>query len=148
MPVRTLRSAAVAAAIVLLATVVARPAPAGAGAAPTGATAMVVAELHLLDLECLDKNDDWGSDEPYIRVNGVRVWGRGNFDNRDIFLINLRFAFDEVVTVEVWEDDGGLTGGDDHMATWQIFAAEAGSGVHKVRTQRTFGHYDLRYAVY
>jgi hypothetical protein len=146
-------STSITAAIVLLTALVA-PSPAAAGAAPTagadpvGVAAMVVAELHLLDLECMDKNDDWGSDEPYITVNGQRVWQRGNFDNRDLELIDLRFPFDEVVTVEVWEDDGGWTGSDDRMASWQFTAAEAGTGVHKVRTPWTFGHYDLRYVVY
>ena len=148
MPVRTVRSAAAAAAIVLLATLTGSPPAAGAAPPRTaGAAAMVVAELHLLDLECRDKNDDWGSDEPYITVNGQPVWHTGNFDNRDIELINLRFAFDDVVTVEVWEDDGGWTGSDDRMGSFQFTAAEAGTGVHKVRTQWTAGHYDLRYAV-
>jgi len=144
--VRTVWSASIAVALALLAAL-AGPAPGYAGPGPAPSTAMVVVELHLLDLECRDKNDDWGSDEPYITVNGQPVWRTGNFDNRDIELINLRFAFDDVVTVEVWEDDGGWTGSDDRMGSFQFTAAEAGTGVHKVRTQWTAGHYDLRYAV-
>jgi hypothetical protein len=146
---RTVRSVSLAAALALLVTLVA-PSPAAAGpAAAPGVAAMVVAELHLLDLECIDENDDgwWGSDEPFIVVNGQRVWDAENFDLRDIELIHIRIPFDELVTVEMWEDDGGLRAGDDHMASWYVFAAEVGSGVHKVRTQRTYGTYDLRYEV-
>jgi hypothetical protein len=33
------------------------------------------------------------------------------------------------------------------MGSFQFTAAEAGTGVHKVRTQWTAGHYDLRYVV-
>jgi hypothetical protein len=124
-------------------------APTPAAAAPPRAAAMMVAQLHLLDLECLDENDEgwWTSDEPYINVNGQRVWSAGNVDRYEVLLVNLRFDFDEMVTVELWEDDGGLTGKDDLMGRWFIFAGEVGSGVHKVRSQYSFGTYNLRYEV-
>ena len=148
-------STTVAAAIVLA--LLAGPSPVAAGAVPpsgaasnSAVAAMVVAELHLLDLECLRENDDgtwWGSDEVYITLNGQRVWERGGVDRNDVILIDLRLAFDDLITVQLWEDDGGLRGGDDHMATWYVFAAEVGSGVHKVRSQYTAGSYDLRYEV-
>lgn len=117
-------------------------APAAAG---TGTQA--VAQLHLLDLKCRAENDSFGSDEPYIVVNGQRVWTGSNVDRNDVELVNLRFNFDEVVTVELWEDDGGLSGGDDHMGTWHIFAAELGGGITTVKSQYTVGVYDLRYEV-
>jgi hypothetical protein len=116
-------------------------------AAATGGGVQVVAQLHLLDLECLAENDGFGSDEPYININGQRVWSRGNVDRGDIELVNLRFDFDEVVTVELWEDDGGLSGRDDLMGRWFFFASEAGGGITKVRSQFTTGLYDLRYEV-
>jgi hypothetical protein len=155
MPVRTaarLRPTRVgAAALLVLLTALAAPAPAAAAPTPTtGAASMVVAQLHLLDLQCLAENDDgtwWGSDEVYITVNGQRVWERGSVDRGDNLLVNYYYTFDELVTVQLWEDDGGLRGGDDHMATWYVFAVELGSGVHKVRSQYTAGSYDLRYEV-
>ncbi len=107
----------------------------------------VVAQLHLLDLESTDQEDDYGSDEAYLTVNGQKVWETDNFDPRDIRLVDFRFNFDEVVTVEAWEDDGGLTGGDDHMGTWYMWAAETGQGVKTVQTQEQAGTWKLRYEV-
>lgn len=122
-------------------------APASAASASDDPETQVVAQLHLLDLKCLFENDSFGSDEAYININGQRVWARGNVDAGDIELVNLRFNFDEVITVELWEDDGGLTGGDDHMATWHIFASENGLGILTVPSQFSAGRYELRYEV-
>ncbi|HZM82737.1 MAG TPA: hypothetical protein VFC19_44035 [Candidatus Limnocylindrales bacterium] len=118
-----------------------------AAAAADGPGIQTVAKLHLLDLKCLAENDSFGSDEPYININGQRVWSRGNVDRGDIELVDYRYDFDEVVTVELWEDDGGLTGGDDLMGRWFIFSGELGSGFHTLRSQYTAGLYDLRYEV-
>ena len=129
---------------VLLSSVVslARPTPAAADS-----HVQVVAQLHLLDLKCRAENDSFGSDEPYINVDGQRVWSRNNVDRGDIELVNLRFDFDEAITVELWEDDGGLTGGDDLMGRWFMFAAESGNGITTVTSQYTAGWYELRYEV-
>ncbi len=121
---------------------------ANAPAARADSTIQVAATLHLFDLECGDKDDDWGSDEPYININGQRVWEAGNFDNNDIEFLDLRFGFNDTINVQIWEDDGGLTGGDDKMAEWTITAAEIGTGLVRVQTtENQAGWYFLRYAV-
>jgi len=118
---------------------------------PTPAAAdsgvQVVAQLHQLDLSCRAENDSFGSDEVYININGQRVWSRNNVDRNDIELVNYRFDFDDNVTVELWEDDGGVTGKDDLMGRWFFYAAEAGGGITTVESQYTAGKYDLRYEV-
>lgn len=82
-------------------------------------------------------------------VNGVRVWSGSNVDNGDTEWIDFWTTFDEVIQVELWEDDGGLTGGDDRIATWYIFASEAGLGVQTVHSpwEMRPALYDLRYEV-
>lgn len=122
----------------------AAPAPA---VADGGAGTQVVAQLHLLDLKCRAENDSFGSDEPYININGQRVWARGNVDRGDVELVNLRFDFDDAIAIDLWEDDGGLSGGDDLMGQWFAFAAENGTGIITLKNQFTTGWYELRYEV-
>lgn len=137
---RILRFAGVAA----LAVAMAFAAPPAAGASPGVQTVT----LHIIDLKCLFQNDAFGSDEPYINVNGARVWARGNVDDGETVSVEYWTGFDDVIQIDLWEDDGGLTGKDDHMATWFIFASEIGTGIHKVQSpwENPF-LYDMRYEV-
>jgi hypothetical protein len=87
------------------------------------------AQLHIFDVNCAQQNDEVFSDEPYLVVNGSRVWSGENVDDGDVEPVNLWFTFDDVITVELWEDDGGWTGEDDRMAVWHFWASEAGTGI-------------------
>jgi hypothetical protein len=130
--------------------VVTGPASAQAAAAPAqaaAATALTSAQLHIVSIRCYGQNDTWGSDEPYFLVNGVRVWERGNVNYLQTVSVDVYVPFEDVVTLEMWEDDGGLTGRDDLMARWFMFTGEAGSGVHGVWTQYGGGSYIMYYEV-
>lgn len=122
---------------------------AGVSPAVAGPRARVAATLHVIDTTCRWQNDSFGSDEPYLRVNGVRVWSGSNVDDGDREPVEFWIGFDEVVQVELWEDDGGLTGEDDRIATWYVFAGEAGTGVKTVQSpwETRPALYDLRYEV-
>jgi hypothetical protein len=119
------------------------PAPAQAARA----SALASAQLHIIRIVCYGQNDTWGSDEPYFRVNGVRVWGRGNVNYLNNIMVDVYVPFEDVATTEMWEDDGGLTGRDDLMARWFMFTGEAGSGVQSVWTQYSAGSYIVYYEV-
>jgi hypothetical protein len=139
----------VLAAAALLAGVPSPVAAAPTAGAPAAPTARAAVQLHVIDTTCQWQNDTFGSDEPYLLVNGVRVWSGTNVDYDDVESIEFTTGFDEVVELQLWEDDGGITGGDDHIATWYIFASEAGTGVHTVQSpwENRPGLYDLRYEV-
>jgi hypothetical protein len=139
--------AAMLAAIVLIVTFTWN-ATANVATAASGGT-QAVAQLRLLDLACSGENDWAGSDEPYITVNGQRVWSASNVNRGDTELVDLRFDFDSSITVALREDDGGLAGGDDFMGSWTVTADQAGTGVRTVHsfTWITAGNYALRYEV-
>jgi len=105
--------------------------------------------LHIINLKCLFQNDTFGSDEPYLVVNGARIWSGSNVDDGDTESIEYWTGFDGVIQIDLWEDDGGLTGRDDHMAVWFIFDSEIGTGVHKVQSPWGVGPalYDMWYEV-
>jgi len=116
-----------------------------AGAAPTIQTV----QLHIVNIECLFQNDTFGSDEPYLLVNRARVWTGSNVDYGDVESVEYRSGFDDVITIELWEDDGGLAGKDDHIATWFIYDSEIGTGVHTVQSpwDSGAGLYEMTYEV-
>jgi hypothetical protein len=121
---------------------------AGPAAAATDNQTQVVAQLHLMSVLCLGEDDVIGSDEPYLTINGQRVWSAQNVDGGDHELVNLRFDFDESVTVVLWEDDGGLAGGDDVLLRLTISASQAGTGIQEAATSPLgAGSYRLYYEV-
>ncbi len=119
------------------------PAPAQA----KGENLTVPATLHIIYIRCNEQDDQWGSDEPYITINGQRVWEAGNVDALDYVNVEINVPFDDQVNVQLWEDDGGLSGGDDLMGNWYMWAGEAGSGQHTVDSQYTSGWYWFHYEV-
>lgn len=129
---------ALAAALVIVA-------PSPAAAAP----AVQTVQLHIVNIECLFQNDTFGSDEPYLLVNGARVWSGSNVDDGDVARVDYQSGFDDVIQIDLWEDDGGLSGRDDHIATWFIFDSEVGTGTHTVQSpwDSGAGLYDLTYEV-
>jgi hypothetical protein len=115
--------------------------------AATGAQQQAAGQLHLLDLICEFENDGFGSDEPYITINDVRVWSGSNVDRGDVEFLDLRFDFSDSIHVELWEDDGGVTGSDDLEGDWWVSAVDVGTGIHTLQDQFGGGSYKLRYEV-
>jgi len=138
---RALRLAALG--VLAAALMIVAPLPAAAG------PAVQTVQLHIINVECLFQNDPFGSDEPYLLVNGARVWSGSNVDDGDVERVDYWTGFDDVIRVELWEDDGGLSGRDDHIDTWFIFDSEVGTGTHTV--QSPFGSgaglYEMTYEV-
>jgi len=120
-----------------------------AASAPSTAarSALTTATLHIIRIKCYGQNDTWGSDEPYFAVNGDRVWERDNVDYLDTVQVDVYVPFTDVVTVEMWEDDGGLTGRDDLMARWFTFSGETSIGVQSRWTTMGGGSYIVYYEV-
>jgi hypothetical protein len=64
-------------------------------------------------ITCIKPNES--SDEIFLKVNGERVWGGDN--GRDIspgttIEVGYSFTYGNSVTIELWEDDTPLSGGD------------------------------------
>jgi hypothetical protein len=131
----------------LATTLLAVPAQARVPAQAQAQSAMVSVRLHIIRITCYGKNDTWGSDEPYFNVNGTRVWRQGNVDYLETVQVDVYTPFDDVATVEMWEDDGGLTGQDDLMGRWFMFSGEVTSGVQSVWTSWSGGRYVVYYEV-
>ncbi len=106
-------------------------------------------KLHLLAIKCLDTQDWRGEDETYIKVDHRRVW-RGNMrKGQEVSLENAvpGIAFRSRAQVDLYDEDPGFLGSDDHLGRTYVPNAFAGK---KARKQAFFGagaHYELTYKV-
>lgn len=133
---RTARALIVAAALATAALpAVAVAAPIGlvtaAGAAQVAATTVVLG-----DLECIE-TEDWGADgdEPYIKVNGVRVWtAADSVDNGGKLAVNIKANVGD--TVSLYDDDS--PDADDLLGS-DVIEADRGTLVF----QNDGAHYTL-----
>ncbi len=121
--------------------------PVQAGAPAKSEPVLQAARLHIVKIHCIDRNDFVGSDEPYINLNGQRLWSGSNVDIGDEESVELWYDFNDLVTMTLMEDDGGAAGDDDKMGEWYVFSGEAGSGVKFVYSQWTDGYYSVWYEV-
>jgi hypothetical protein len=72
-------------------------------------------------IRCNDQNDIGGDDEIYITIDGLgRVWSMNGVDEEEWIRIDRSWPFEGSITVHIMEDDGGLTGEDDHIGAWTI----------------------------
>lgn len=107
------------------------------------------AYLHLFWLESLLTGADSASDDdPYINVNGTRLWGEGDFSGRQSVYINRGIGFTGSATVALydadWPDD------DDLIGRFTVSETETTS-FNQFRMKRLSGAgsvYNLYYKVY
>lgn len=86
-----------------------------------------MARLKLLDLRCM-KSQESGGDEPYLVVNGDKVWKSDEMNSGD--MVSLRsldlIEFEGNIKIELMEKDSGIFNKDDKMGSCVV--RESGLG--------------------
>ena len=104
--------------------------------------------LHLISIDCDDKDDTIGSDELYLKVNGNQVWSGDGFvkgTSRSLASVAAQ-PFLTSVDMELWEADAAPSP-DDYLGTYTARAAEAGTGPHTASFRRQGALYRVVYRV-
>jgi hypothetical protein len=70
------------------------------GATAHSARAAAAATVTLHTLHCQTTEDDWGSDDVYIKVNGVKVWtAQDSINDGESLEVNLKVKVGDVITL-------------------------------------------------
>ena len=101
--------------------------------------------LHLRSLLCRETDDPIGADEPYIEVNGDRVWGPGKIEKGGTCSVDVSLEFG--ARAEVWIREHDAVGADDNIGHFHVFPDEAGKGPQEAHLNGEFGRYSLSYEV-
>lgn len=101
--------------------------------------------LRLKTLTCYETEDNWGSDDAYIKVNGETVWGPVKINDNQDRTVNKDISFTNKTTIELWEKDD--LDPDDHLGTHVAWASEAGKGEQDARFNQDDSNYRLIYEV-
>lgn len=78
--------------------------------------------LTLHKIKCVKANMDTpaslNSDDVYIKIGDLKVWGTNSMDDGHIIdFNNIAMDFDGSINVSLWDDDPGF---DDHIATRSV----------------------------
>ena len=104
--------------------------------------------LRLISLLC-KTTEDWGADEPYLLVSGIRVWGPDKMDNgisRDLRGVPLQ-RFSNKVRISLYDQDSGFLDDDDFLGTTVVFKSYAGKGEQEHTFTGDGARYVLTYEV-
>lgn len=102
----------------------------------------------VLDYLLCYETEDWGADEPYIKLNGSTVWGPGSINNGQTVNLNVSRTFSGSVNINLFDDD--WPDADDQIAnTNTVFEGAAGQGQLSMPFLTENGpRYELFYHVY
>jgi hypothetical protein len=103
-----------------------------------------VATLNLKNLKCIITEDRIGADDPYLHVNGTKVWGPIKARAGDDLIINEHIKFKSKAIIELWEQD---IDPDDHLGTHIISNEDLGSGAKTLKFTENGADYELSYEV-
>jgi hypothetical protein len=107
-----------------------------------GGATLYIKRIHAVRLTTDDRFS--GKDEPYIRVDGIKVWGPTGINQGEILGVYQYHAVGRYSTIQLWEDDLRY---DDRMGTLGLF--RAGIGFDKLATFKgKGGEYRIRYDFY
>jgi len=67
--------------------------------------------LKLKTLKCNKTEDFIGSDDPYLHVNGKKIWGPIKAKAGEVLIINQHTTIKSTAVIELWEKD---IDSDDH----------------------------------
>jgi hypothetical protein len=116
---------------------------AGAPALSHSGEVSIMAELHILSLECLDKEDANANDEITLQINGTTVFGPQKMADGDVVnLLNSVHPFTGSVAVNLIEQDGASV--DDFLGTSVI----ADTVPKNIPLTEVFSHAALPHAHY
>ena len=131
-----LASTAIAAAVLAGGSVPSAAAAPAHSSTPAAATQVAGATVILGDLECIE-TEDWGSggDEPYLKVNGNRVWtSEDSVDNGGKLAVNIKAQVGDTVSLY----DADSPDADDLLGS-DVIEADRGTLVF----QNDGAHYTL-----
>jgi hypothetical protein len=105
--------------------------------------------ITLVQIECLDKEDSTinGADEPYIEINGSRVWSGSGFRDGDSENSLGTFLIGNTANVRLWEQDAAPDN-DDLIGSVGVGASDAGDGTKTVILTGAGGQYSLSFRVF
>jgi hypothetical protein len=121
---------------------------AGAGSTTASAEAAQRYKLNLHTIYC-ESTEDWtGADEPYLLVNGSRVWGNASMNNReseDIYRTREESGSTEIRLYD--EDAGGIFDPDDLLGTVTVDESQIDQGTQQGHFIEDGANYTLYYTV-
>ena len=87
-----------------------------------------MAEVHIRNLKCVQRQDAVGRDRAYLQINGRTVAGPYSMAKGDNVWVNVKEGFTgEEVFVTLMEEDAGP---DDNLGRVRIDAGLVGDGIH------------------
>jgi hypothetical protein len=113
------------------------PASLTAAADPAAAGSKVV---KVTNVHCYE-TQDVGEDEPYLLMNGSKVWSRTGVQNGKSYAINVSRA--PYVLVELWEQD---VSNNDKIGSFGVSSSKA-NGNYSIGLTGANGHYRVYYTV-
>ena len=111
--------------------------------------------LKLISIVCKDQQDWLGGDEPYLLVNGKRVWqAEGVGSGAELSLETVHeIRFFSTAKVELYEQDAEAaeeekSASDDKLGEWQVGENLIGKGEQALDFKGQGGHYVLKFFVF
>lgn len=101
--------------------------------------------LKLKTLTCHETEDNWGSDDAYIRVNGQKVWGPKEMDDNQTRTLNKDVPFTTRADIDLFDEDD--TDPDDHLGVHVAWEKETGQGEQHADFHADDCNYRLIYEV-
>jgi hypothetical protein len=106
-------------------------------------------KLRLISLYCSTTEDDLGEDEPYLLVNGVKVWGAenpglNNGDTADLSAVPV-IDFGTRARVELFDEDS--PDDDDLLGRFYAGKSQVGQGELEYKFVEDDADYTLTYEV-
>ncbi len=81
--------------------------------------------LILKTLKCNKKQDSFGADDPYLCVDGKKIWGPIKAVKDETLIINENLQFRGHAVIQLWEKD---IAPDDLLGSHTVNKDEAGKG--------------------
>jgi|GEM_PF-1599484 len=105
-------------------------------------------KLQLLNLRCYRTEDVIGPDEPYITINGQRVWSgvMENGESRDLSKV-APVEFLGMAQITLFDEDMGFFDSDDFLGSAFAFENLAGLGPYRVTFDGDGAAYELTFEV-
>jgi hypothetical protein len=108
-------------------------------------------KLQLISLFCSKTEDDTGADEPYLLVNGVKVWGSespglNDKETADLAAVPV-MEFRTRARIELFDTDAGGPDDDDLLGRFYVGKMQSGQGELEYHFTEDDADYTLTYEV-
>ncbi|NHC14531.1 hypothetical protein [Motilibacter deserti] len=110
------------------------------------AEAATTYKIKIYNLWC-ESTEDWtGADEPYITVNGSKVWS-GSLNDRQGVTINVTKSSSNTTRVKLYDADAGFFDNDDFLGEFAVNLDHAGQGLQEAHFAAWTADYTMYYEV-